>query len=251
MEVRVIRMDRRSAMIAAGLSLLLVGGVGSAAAQAAPSGQIEEFDFTVTNAPPQFVGVIYSTGVVGTSGGTIDFQSGAAQEINFLDNAWTVIPRGPATLNATVTDWRLVDGPTITGIAHVPAGASMTVTVGDTEKTIPLSNGKFSISTGVGRFGALPPKRGERVVRCRGGARSCRATVSLAGGARNRRIAIRLSDTDFRLKSVKAPPRRAHAAYGLTGGHFAEGGSEYVVTLDAARSSPPGSHLTLIFGRYR
>jgi hypothetical protein len=252
MEVSVFRMTRRPAMIAAGVSLLLLCGVGSGAAQAAqglPSGQLEEFDFTVTHSPPQFLGVIYSTGVDGTAGGTIDFQSGATQEINFLDNAWTLIPRGPGTVNATVTDWRLVDGPTITGTAHVPAGASMTVTVGDTQQTVPLTNGKFSISTGVGQFGAPPPKRGTRVVRCRGGARSCRATVSLAGGARNRRIVIRLSDTDFLLKSVKAPPRRAHAAYGLTGGHFAEGGSEYVVTLNAARSSPPKSHLTLIFGR--
>jgi hypothetical protein len=148
-----------------------------------------------------------------------------------------------------VTDWRIVAGATITGTAHVPAGASMTVTVGDTGQTIHLPNGKFSIPTGVNGLGAKPPKGGKRVVKCRGGARSCRARINLAGGARNRRIVIRLTDTDFLLRSIKAPPRRAHAAYSLTGGRFIDGGSEYAVTLNAARSSPPGSHLTLTFAR--
>ena len=243
-----LRMDRRLAFIVAAVWLLLFGGVGSAVAQAA-SGQIEEFDFKLTNSPPQFAGVVYSTGVVGTSGGTIDFLSGSAQEVSFLDNAWTLVPRGPATLNATVTDWRLVDGPTITGVAHVPSGASMTVTVGDTGSTFPLTNGQFSIPTGAGELGSPPPGRSNRVVACRGAAGSCRAIIGLAGGARNRRIVIRLTDTDFLLRSVKAPPQRAHAAYGLSRGHFARGGSEYVVTLNAARSCPPGSHLTLTFVR--
>ena len=249
-----LRVARRLAMLSAGVLLLgggvLAGGVDSASAQIEPSGQIEQFDFTLTNAPSHgFVGVIYSTGVIGTSGGTIDFQSGAAQEVNFLDNAWTVIPTGNEMLNATVTDYRLVAGATITGTAHVPAGASMTVTVGDTDQTVKLTNGKFSIPTGVGQLGAVPPKGGKRVVKCRGTARSCRATISLAGGARDRKIVIRLTDTDLLLRSIKGPPKRAHAAYGLTEGHFTDGGSEYVVTLNAARSSAPGSHLTLTFGR--
>jgi hypothetical protein len=244
------RKAKAVAMLTAGL-LLLVGGVSSASAQIEPSGQIEEFDFTLTNAPPQgLAGVVYSTGVIGTSGGTIDFQSGAAREVEFLDNAWQLLPKGTETVNAMVTDWRIVAGPTITGTAHVPAGASMSVTVGDTDQTVHLTNGKFSIPTGIGALGAAPPaKVGKRVVKCRGGARSCRATISLAGGARDRRIVIRLTDTDFLLRSIKAPPRRKHAAYGLTDGHFIHGGSDYVVTLDAARSSPPGSHLTLTFAR--
>jgi hypothetical protein len=242
----VLRITRWLAAPALGLSLWLAGG---AAAHAASSAQIELFDYTVKNAPPQFIGVIYSTGVVGTSGGTINFSSGAAQEINFLDNAWTLVPRGPDTLNFDVSDWRLVSSDTITGTAHVPAGATMTVTVGNTGKTYPLTNGKFSLPTGVGGFGAPPPKRSQQVVKCQGGARSCRATIGLGGGARNRRLVIRLTDTDFLLRSVQGPPRRAHAAYGLTNGHFENGGSEYVVTLNAARSSRPGSHLTLTFAR--
>jgi hypothetical protein len=50
------------------------------------------------------------------------------------------------------------------------------------------------------------------------------------------------------LRSVKAPPKRKHAAYSRTHGHFARGGSQYVVILNAARSSPQGSHLILTFG---
>jgi hypothetical protein len=237
-------------MLAAGLLLLAGGAVNSASAQIGPSGQLEDFDFTLTNAPPRgLVGVIYSTGVIGTSGGTVDFQSGATKEINFLGNAWTLIPTGSETLNATVTDWRIVAGATITGTAHVPAGASMTVMVGDTGQTIQLTNGKFSIPTGVGNLGAKAPTRGNHVVKCRGGTRSCRAVLNLAGGARDRHVVIRLTDTDFLLRSIKAPAKRKHAAYGLTDGHFARGGSEYVVTLNAARSSPPGSHLTLTFAQ--
>ncbi len=243
-----LRTARRLVILAAGM-FLLVGSVGSASAQVGPSGQLEQFDYTLTNAPPQgFDGVIYTTGVVETVGGTVDFQSGAVKELNFLSNAWTLIPTGTDMLNVTVTDWRIVTGPTITGTAHVPAGATLTVNVGDTGQTIPLSNGKFSIPTGANTLGAKPPKRGSQVVRCRGGARSCRAIINLAGGAHNRKLVIRLTDTDFSLRSIKAPPKRNHAAYSLTNGHFAQGGSQYVATLNAAASSRSGSRLTLTFG---
>ena len=234
-------------MLASGMSLV-AGGVDSALAQIGPSGQIEEFDYTLTNVPsPGFTGVIYSTGVIETAGGTVDLQSGAVREVDFLTNAWTLLPTGTETLNATVTDWRIVTGATVTGTAHVPAGASLSVTPGDTGQPIRLTNGKFSIPTGVGKLGAKPLKRGNQIVRCRGSARSCRATINLAGGAHNRKIVIRLTDTNLRLRSIKAPPRREHAAYSLTTGHFTHGGSEYVVILNAARSSPPGSHLILNF----
>jgi hypothetical protein len=71
--------------------------------------------------------------------------------------------------------------------------------------------------------------------------RSCGARVKLAGGARNREIVIRLTNANVSLRSVTAPPPREHAAYSLADGHFAHGGSEYVVILNAAPSSPSGS----------
>jgi hypothetical protein len=127
----------------------------------------------------------------------------------------------------------------------------MTVTPLETGHTTRLTNGQFSIPTGVGARGAKPPKGGSRIVKCRGSARSCQARISLAGGAHNRKIVIRLTDTNLALHSVKAPPRRKHAAYMLTDGKLVRGGSEYVVTLNAARSCPRGSHLILTFTRRR
>jgi hypothetical protein len=115
-----------------------------------------------------------------------------------------------------------------------------------TNEDIPLKNGKFSIPTGLGQLGG-PPEGGKRVVKCQGTRHSCRARINLAGGARNREIVIRLTHPHLSLQSVKAPPKREHAAYSLIGGHFAHRGSEYVVTLNAARSSPRGSHLILTF----
>ena len=112
----------------------------------------------------------------------------------------------------------------------------------------PLANGKFSIPTGLGRLGAEPPNAGRRVVTCEGSPRSCRARISLAGGARNREIVIRLTSSDLSLRSVTSPPRQKRPAYSLTDGHFAQSSSEYVVTLNAPAPSPSRSHLILTFG---
>src|ERR1700760_677441 len=108
-------MATRLAVLAAGMFVFAGGAVDSASAQIGPSGQIEEFDYTLSNAPPKgFAGVIYNSGVAEASGGTLDFQSGAVQEANFLDNAWTLIPTGTQTLNVKITDWRIVTAATIT-----------------------------------------------------------------------------------------------------------------------------------------
>jgi hypothetical protein len=205
-----------------------------------------QFEYTLTNVMNGSPGVVYSTGVFDNAGGSVEVQSGAVRDVDFLSNAWTVIPTGTAAVNASITDWRLVTGSTVTGTAHVPAGASLTVSVG-ANRDIPLTNGKFSIPTGLGKLGARPPKGGKRVVKCQGTSRSCQARINLAGGARNREIVIRLTHRHLSLHSVKAPPKRKHAAYSLTDGHFAHGGSEYIVILNAARSDPRGSHLILTF----
>ena len=88
-------------------------------------------------------------------------------------------------------------------------------------------------------------------VRCRGGANSCRARVSLAGGASDKRVAIELSDTDLRLASVRPNRDSLRGAYGLSGNHLRAGGSEYVFRLNAAQSIPRGSDLLLEFRAIR
>ena len=60
-------------------------------------------------------------------------------------------------------------------------------------------------------------------VRCRGGGKSCRARVSLAGGASDKRVAIELSDSDLRLASVRPNRRSLRGAYGLFGSRLRKG----------------------------
>ena len=123
----------------------------------------------------------------------------------------------------------------------------MTVTDQTTMQTTTLQNGVFSIPTGVSGLGSPPPSAGHQSIRCQGGAGSCQAQINFAGGARRREVVIGLTSRNLSLRLVTAVSRSKHPVYGLTGGHFVLGGSEYVVTLNAAPSSPPGSHLLLTF----
>lgn len=86
-----------------------------------------------------------------------------------------------------------------------------------------------------------------RTVACRGGSHLCRAKVSLAGGASNEQIVVRLTDTDLRLVSIRPNRSYLRGAYLVSGGHFRLGGSEYVFTLNAVQSIRVGSFLFLTF----
>ena len=249
-----IRLGRRSvfALLAAAM-FLLAGGVGSASAQVPPPSQAEvELDYTVSNVNPRaaFVpAVTYSTSVIGNTGGEVQIQSGAVRRVWFLSNGWNLVPMGTATLNFTLSDWRMVEGATVTGTAFVPAGASMTVPSETTGHTITLENGAtFSIPTGITNASGKPLTGGKHFVKCHGTARLCRARINLAGGVRDRKIVVKLTNNHLTLRSVEHPSPSEHAAYSLTNGHFVQAGLEYVVILNAAESSPRGSHLILTFG---
>ena len=84
-------------------------------------------------------------------------------------------------------------------------------------------------------------------VECRGGATVCRARVSLAGGASNRTVVIRLSDTDLSLSSVRPNRRSLRGAYSLGKSRRRAGGSQYVVVLNADQAIPRGSFLIFTF----
>jgi hypothetical protein len=86
-----------------------------------------------------------------------------------------------------------------------------------------------------------------RIVKCRGSAVACVARVSLAGGASNERIVVRLSDTDFRLVSIKPNRRYLRGAYLVSDGRFRLGGSLYTFRLNAVQSIRVGSYLFLRF----
>jgi hypothetical protein len=87
----------------------------------------------------------------------------------------------------------------------------------------------------------------ERTVACRGSGTVCRARVSLAGGASNEQVVIRLTDTDLRLVSVKPNRRYLRGAYLVSNGRFRLGGSQYVFTLNAVGSIRVGSFLIFTF----
>jgi hypothetical protein len=91
----------------------------SASAQTGLSGTMVQFEYTLTNVTKGFPRVVYSTGVIDTAGGSLLLDSGVIKRVEFLSNAWMVLLAGTDTLNADITDWRLVSGPTVTGTAYV------------------------------------------------------------------------------------------------------------------------------------
>lgn len=84
-------------------------------------------------------------------------------------------------------------------------------------------------------------------VTCRGTQRLCKAVVSIAGGASDRRLVIKLPGTNWRQPTVTVTPASSRGAYLISQRRFALGGSEYRFTLNAVKANPRGAHLTLTF----
>jgi hypothetical protein len=84
-------------------------------------------------------------------------------------------------------------------------------------------------------------------IKCKGGSSSCVATISLAGGASNKKLRIALTDTDLKLVGVSVKPSEVKGAYNLSKGNYSLGGSLYTVTLNAVKAIPRGATLTLKF----
>jgi hypothetical protein len=98
-----------------------------------------------------------------------------------------------------------------------------------------------------GALGAAPASAATTNVNCRGGADGCVAVVKIAGGVTNRTIVVRLSDTDFRLVGRRVVPGSSKGKFSTKNGHFALGGSEFIFTLNAAKSNPGGARIILLF----
>jgi hypothetical protein len=86
-----------------------------------------------------------------------------------------------------------------------------------------------------------------RSVECRGTEQSCKAVVSLAGGASNERLRVALPGTNLRLISVTVRPHWVQGAYSLSRGRYSLGGSRYTASLNAVQSIPRGARLVLLF----
>ena len=89
---------------------------------------------------------------------------------------------------------------------------------------------------------------GSATATCRGTDTSCEATFSLAGGATEKTLTVRLPAAGMRRIAVNATPAQVHGAYLLTRGRFSSGGTVYTATLDAVQSIPRGARLVLSFG---
>jgi hypothetical protein len=74
----------------------------------------------------------------------------------------------------------------------------------------------------IGSAGALGA--GSQTVACTGGASQCTAKVSLAGGASNKVITVKLTDTNLHLAS-KSAPKADKGAYSITKAKYTMGGS--------------------------
>lgn len=96
-------------------------------------------------------------------------------------------------------------------------------------------------------IGAAPAGAATQSVNCAGNAFGCVATVSLSGGASNKTVVVRLTDTDFVRAGTRVVPKSSKGAFSIKNGHFALGGSEWIFTLNAVKSNPRGSRIILLF----
>jgi hypothetical protein len=105
------------------------------------------------------------------------------------------------------------------------------------------------VAAGVIAAGAIgaAPASAATTVNCAGNAFGCVATVNIAGGASNRTVVVRLTDTDFSLVGRRVTPKSSRGAFSMKNGHFALGGSEYIFTLNAVKANPKGSRIILLF----
>jgi hypothetical protein len=98
-------------------------------------------------------------------------------------------------------------------------------------------------------FAASAQAAGSATASCKGSPNLCEATFSLAGGASDKQLKVQLPGTNLKLLAYNATPAYVHQAYRLSGGRFALGGSEFLVTLNAVDYMPSNARLHLLFGQ--
>ena len=90
-------------------------------------------------------------------------------------------------------------------------------------------------------------KTSSKALKCVGTADFCGATVPIAGGASNKVVTIKLTDTDFKRVAVRVIPSTSKGAYSITKGALITGGSQYRFTLNAVKSNPKGARIIILF----
>ncbi len=236
----------RRVFTSAALALAVVAMLVGAGSASAASGSPTAFLYTLHLPPGKFLTVDYQGGVEEIASQSLIANSGAISRAIFAGDDFTLgtaIQAG--RFSGELKQTLIVTGAELVGVARIPSHSSVTLTNLATGHTITVGEGLFSIPTGL--HGAA--HGGTQVVSCRGTAFSCQARVDIAGGASDRKLIVHLPPHNIQvwLESVTAAPRSVNGSYALSGGHFAQGHSEYVAHLDAVRSEPRGSHLVLTF----
>lgn len=111
-------------------------------------------------------------------------------------------------------------------------------------RALPVLAGCALIAAGA----ATAHAAGSATATCTGGDTSCEASFSLAGGASEKALTVRLPATNLRLIAVNATPAHVRGAYLLSDGRFTPGRSRYTATLDAVQGVPANARLVLTFG---
>jgi hypothetical protein len=96
------------------------------------------------------VSLHYRSGVDESTGGNANAASGAIRSVDFGDNVMTLVSADDGDFNGEVTAWVAVGASAVTGDASVPPGVSVTLTNTSTGHKIDLTDGPFSMPTGVG-----------------------------------------------------------------------------------------------------
>ena len=117
---------------------------------AAVTANLVKFDFTVKDLPAHsHLIATYNDGVTPGHVSSAQATSGSIDTVDFLGNALVLYPSGNTALSATVVDQLSVGSQPFSGTAVIPSGASAFLENENTKQIIGLTNGPFSIPTGV------------------------------------------------------------------------------------------------------
>ncbi len=127
-------------------------------------------------------------------------------------------------VSAYIEQFLFVGAAPVTGTARVPDGTTATLTNVQTGRRITLTDDDdFTIPTGVKALLNKSQLSHSESVQCTGDHHSCEARVSLASGARHRKIVIHLSAPNLALDSTTPIPEDVAEHYVLSGRRYADG----------------------------
>lgn len=234
----------------ASIALLACLGGATPGVTGAQAAELSGLSYALSGVPAgSTLDIRYDTGVDGGVGGTAQFSQGAARNLFLLENALLLTPASGNALTGQITHYLMVGSAPVTGVATVPAGATVRLSNG-LGRTISLSTGPFTIPSGV-PANAAPLPSTPLAVTCTGTAASCQARVNVAGGASGRALSVALPASGMYLASKRATPSPRRAVHSLSGSSYSADRRTHTLRLHAARANPKGARVVLTYKRRR